>query len=366
MKIAIFKPQSIRNQNAFGTGEHALCVALGKSLRAEITYMTDDFSASFPEVIMRYLTVSPAMTFAQKALRRLKRRFFAKIPYYKNVSFKGFDWVVTEGIHYPLLKYLEGYQGRVILHDSISTNYELTNDQRNYLNRHFSKAIAVTVNGKIPALYQSNGFYIQTHVIGHGIDLSKIPFRLRTSLREGRLICIGRLSEEKGYPYLLQAIRQLRQQGISVTLDIYGRGPLESSMKQTISELGLSNSVSLKGQLPHEYLLRKLNDYDAFISHPIALTYVAEAFHLGNVEAMANGLPVITTDCGGIPWVVQNHAIQTPQKNVSAIQSAILSLHSNPDQVRKLSENSRSFVEHNYSLEVVLQQWLSVLNTPTR
>ncbi len=117
----------------------------------------------------------------------------------------------------------------------------------------------------------------------------------------------------------------------------------------------------LKGRLEHGRLLQKLNDYDVFISHPIAVSYVAEAFHLGNMEAMASGLPVITAACGGVPWVVGDHAKVVPQKDVNAIVNCVLELKDNPSELQRLSEEGRSYVERTYSLDVIVKQWLSLL-----
>lgn len=360
MKIAVFKPTNIRNNNAFATGQHIIFEALNKLDDYEFTYFIDDEYTNFNGINTKYLKIDSIKYFLLRIIRKVFKLFYMKIPSYKNLDFSQFDVVITEGIHYPLISYLENFQGKIILNDSITTNYSLDKKRVDYVNKYFKDSIVVVVNDKIPTIYKNNNLKLNTYTIGHAIDTKKIKFKQRTDFN-GKLISVGRLVEEKGYQYIIEAVKNLHIKYPSLSLDIYGTGPLEHQLSAHIKSLGLSSSVRLCGFIDNNLLLEKLHEYDAFISHPLEMDYIAEAFHMGNMEAMANGLPVITTDCGGVPYVVKDFALINEQKNTKSIERSISNLIENNELYTNLSTNGRTYIENEFSLNVIVEKWKIIL-----
>ncbi|MBX7245113.1 MAG: glycosyltransferase [Candidatus Sumerlaeaceae bacterium] len=113
------------------------------------------------------------------------------------------------------------------------------------------------------------------------------------------VIFVGRLRYYKGLQFLLPAMRNLE-----ATLLIVGTGPMEPSLKEQVTHLGLAERVHFLGNLPHSQLVAHLRASDCFVM-PSHLR--SEAFGLSQVEAMACGLPVVSTNIPtGVPFVNQD------------------------------------------------------------
>ena len=104
------------------------------------------------------------------------------------------------------------------------------------------------------------------------------------------------------------------------------------------------------------------NQYDMFISHPIELAHVAEAFHMGNMEAMSAGIPVVTTNCGGVPFVVKDKAIICRQRSVDDLTDSINSLLSDSERCNKMSVDGREYIDTNFSDRVIVAKWIKLLD----
>jgi glycosyltransferase involved in cell wall biosynthesis len=108
------------------------------------------------------------------------------------------------------------------------------------------------------------------------------------------LVAVGLLSEQKDYPTLLTAVRRLLDRGIEVQLDIIGYGSLREELLEIIASLGLSGNVRLLGYLPKPAIADRLRHAHVFVH---AGAY--EAFCVVAAEALASGLPVVSTRVGG-------------------------------------------------------------------
>jgi glycosyltransferase involved in cell wall biosynthesis len=120
------------------------------------------------------------------------------------------------------------------------------------------------------------------------------------------VISVGRLIEKKGFGDLIEACRVLRDRGYDFRCEIIGDGPLEQELRGRIESAGLTSVVALAGPLPQEEVIARLARSRVF-----ALPCVSEAGggmdNLPTVimEAMAAGLPVVSTPLGGVPEMVE-------------------------------------------------------------
>ena len=141
-------------------------------------------------------------------------------------------------------------------------------------------------------------------VVRCAIDLSAIPSRTRPDTHpHPRVICVGRLSPEKGYLGLLEAFAKVRAPGVDAELVIIGDGPERVRIERAIDKLNLRASVSLEGALDEHSTLQQIADADILV-----LPSFMEGLPVVLMEAMALGLPVIASRVAGVPELVtDNH-----------------------------------------------------------
>ena len=109
-----------------------------------------------------------------------------------------------------------------------------------------------------------------------------------------RFVSAGNLYRIKGFDVLLDAMARLRQRVGSVSLTIIGDGEEKTSLERRTKDLALDGCVRFAGRLSREQMADIYRDADAFV-----LASRAETFGVAYIEAMASGLPVVATRCGG-------------------------------------------------------------------
>jgi glycosyltransferase involved in cell wall biosynthesis len=147
----------------------------------------------------------------------------------------------------------------------------------------------------------------RVHRIYNGLDLADFG-RADFSSTPSLIIAVGRLIPKKGFGDLIRACAVLAKRGKSFGCEIIGEGPLENELRQQIDELHLQNNVVLTGAKPQTELRRRLAAANVFVL-PSVIDPDGGMDNLPTVimEAMATGLPVVSTYIGGIPeMVVEN------------------------------------------------------------
>ncbi len=176
-------------------------------------------------------------------------------------------------------------------------------------------------------------------IIPNGVDLdiqpkniSRIPFRI---------ICVARLSWQKGVNYLVGALPEIRDKFPQARLVLVGDGPEKRSLKQQVKKLNLEKEVAFKGKLSHQEVLEELSRSAVFVCPSLA-----EGLGIVFIEAQANGLPVVGTNVGGIPEVIKDNfnGLLIKSKNSQAISQAIIKIFSQPALAKKLVENAQKTV----------------------
>lgn len=170
----------------------------------------------------------------------------------------------------------------------------------------------------------------RARVIYTGVDTSL--FRPRPGRRpdDGRLnlVTAGMAMWRKGYEYLLLALREVVTAGVDVRLDVFDEdGPERDRVLFTADDLGLSQRVRIHGLSPPETVRDAYWGADLFV-----LASLSEGISNAVVEAMATGLPVVTTDCGGMSEAVTNdvEGLLVPTRDPAALGEAILRLAKDP------------------------------------
>jgi len=141
----------------------------------------------------------------------------------------------------------------------------------------------------------------------NGIDLERFQLDRSITREPGLILGVGRLQEKKGFHHLVQACRVLRDSGATFRCEIAGDGPERESLARQIAGGGLQDCVALIGAKPQEELIDMLKRATLFVL-PCIISANGDRDALPTVllEAMAVGLPVISTNLVGIPEIVEH------------------------------------------------------------
>jgi colanic acid/amylovoran biosynthesis glycosyltransferase len=189
----------------------------------------------------------------------------------------------------------------------------------------------------------------------HGVDVNQWSFRdsLTKIKKPVNILSIGRLVEKKGFTYLLEAISILTQKGIDVRCSIVGDGPLQNKLNKKAQELGIGEKVTFHGALSHTDV-KEIYKYCDFFVLSCNVSVDGDRDGLPNVllEAMAQGIPVISTNISAIPELVKHKytGMLVPPHDPDGISDSVIELINNPKLRNYLSVNGRHCVENEFDI----------------
>jgi len=196
------------------------------------------------------------------------------------------------------------------------------------------------------------------HRIYNGLNLAEFR-RADFSTAPPAIVAIGRLIDKKGFPDLIHACRLLKDRGKSFRCEIIGAGPLEKELRAQIDRLELQNCVELLGAKPQHEIAEHLAAATVFVL-PSVIGPDGGMDNLPTVimEAMATGLPVISTAIGGIPeMVVENETgVLAPAGDAGALAHAIEKVIADLPFARHLGENGHRRACELFSIETNVRQ----------
>jgi glycosyltransferase involved in cell wall biosynthesis len=143
------------------------------------------------------------------------------------------------------------------------------------------------------------------HTVHHGTDVARFGFAERAERETPTVIAVGRLVEQKGLELLLAACARLAAEGVPHRCLVVGEGPLRGALEAQARELGIADRVEFRGQVLQQELagLYAAADVFALFCRPAA-DEDRDGIPNVMIEAMATGLPVVSTRFSGIPELV--------------------------------------------------------------
>ena len=175
--------------------------------------------------------------------------------------------------------------------------------------------------------------------ITNGVDTSK--YVVSPIQHEGTVfINVGRLQSQKNHMLLINAFAKVLGKDPTVRLTIVGEGELRTEIEKLIQEYGIERYVSMPGQCGD--VQRRLNAADIFVQ---SSDY--EGLPISGLEAMACGLPIISTKAGGTVDIVKNdeNGFLVDIGNVDELAEKMLFLARNKEICKKMGKKSREIVE---------------------
>ncbi len=187
------------------------------------------------------------------------------------------------------------------------------------------------------------------HLNYHGLD-PKVTERKspdRQSHPELSVVSIGRLVPTKGLDVVINACAILRSRDIQINVKIIGSGPLLDELSQLVASLGMEEHVTFLGALAFEQVLETLEVADIFALAPRMIPgHPPDGIPNVIAEAMALGVPVVTTKVSAIPELVSDGETGTLVEvdDVEAFASALAAFHTNPQLGSTFSQAARTRV----------------------
>ena len=176
------------------------------------------------------------------------------------------------------------------------------------------------------------------------------------------LVCPANLLPVKGHVVLLDACAILMDKGIDFNCIMFGQGPLRETLEKRSRALGLSERVEWRGQIPHNDLLSLYAErrVSIVVLPSITTSDAEEGIPVSLIEAMAAGIPVVSTMTGSIPELLEGNAgLLIPQKDPGALAGAMASLLTDPELYDQLSRNGRARVQEGFDIKRTTLELLS-------
>lgn len=205
-------------------------------------------------------------------------------------------------------------------------------------NIHVSPAVAVGISTALTRRAEELGAK-RTLTIPNGVDfghLAKVP---RGGKAPHRVVTVARLSPEKGLPFLIEAIKIARHTVEDATLEIVGGGALEAELKAYVEKLSLQEVVRFLGPMPNAEAMAEVAKSGVFV-----LPSLGEGLGIVLLEAQALGVPVVGTDVGGIPDVIEHEktGLLVPPSDAKALAGAIVRVLTEPGLGERMATEASS------------------------
>ena len=192
----------------------------------------------------------------------------------------------------------------------------------------------------------------RVHVVGCGLEPSYAAGRSAVAQIPTRLLCIGRLSKEKGQILLVQASRQLAQAGVVFDLVLAGDGPMRAEIERMVARSGLTDRITITGWLDTAGIEGELA-----MARALVVPSLSEGLPIVIMEAMASRRPIVAPYLAGIPELVHHgrNGWMFPAGDVDALAAAMQACLETPEaDLSAMGDFARQdvFATHDINLEV--------------
>lgn len=211
-------------------------------------------------------------------------------------------------------------------------------------------------------------FKRDTVVIPNGIELDKFKTELTgpSKMQNGvsspdnylKIIFVGTLRQIKGIRYLIEAMSIIRLNNPHVELVIVGDGEEKEYLQKLTSDLNLNNCVSFVGKVPNDDIPQYMKEADLFV-----LPSLSESFGIVNIEAMASGLPIVSTNVGGLPYLIKDgiNGFLVNPKDPDAIAEKSLLILNDMNLKERISQNNLAAAKK-YSWDYIIERLADEFN----
>jgi glycosyltransferase involved in cell wall biosynthesis len=311
----------------------------------------------------KLLSRKPKISFNQ-------RSFFAKIISNNNVKLihahfgpSGIEILpIAKDLGIPLVVSFHGYDGSILL------KYE---DYKENLKRIFEYShVIVPSHYMLNELNEKIGKVLKYSIINYGIPLDDFEYVPRVSVKkkvdsdeEITFLQVSNFVEKKGHFYTVSAFKELLKFYPNVKLVLVGDGYLKGKIEELVNRMGLDNKVIFPGAVNHKRVNNFMKKADVFLHHSITSSE-GDKEGIPNVimEAMATGLPCISTIHAGIPELIKDgiNGFLVEERDVESYIQKMIKLVSSPSN---FSNKARSTVESDFNLYLQNEKLIEIYNS---
>lgn len=193
-------------------------------------------------------------------------------------------------------------------------------------------------------------------VLHSGIECGKFRYLERRLIESEpvRILTIGRLTEKKGIDYAIQAVARVIASGRKLAFTIVGEGPLRAELQRLSEELGVGESVKLIGWCTHAEVIGLIETAHVLLAPSVTGADGDEEGIPNSVkEAMATGMPVLSTNHGGIPELVEAgvSGYLVPERDADAMADRLRHLIDHPQTWAAMGRAARARVLAEFDTE---------------
>jgi glycosyltransferase involved in cell wall biosynthesis len=198
------------------------------------------------------------------------------------------------------------------------------------------------------------------HIVRAGIDPPKTNGAAVQAPTRARLVCVARLSPEKGHAGLLQAFAEVVRGGVDAELELLGDGPEAARIEAQIRELGLEARVFMRGQVPEDGALSAMSQATA-----VVLASFMEGLPVVLMEALALGVPVVAPCVAGIPELVEHgvSGLTFPPGDWVSLARVLKQMLGDAELRQRLALEGKRRVESEFFVERSLTPLLAALTS---
>ena len=199
-----------------------------------------------------------------------------------------------------------------------------------------------------------------------GVDMTRFsPRPVKAPATPLEIISVARLTEKKGLHVAIEACRQLKELGVAFRYRILGIGPWERRLRTLIEQYQLEDVVEMPGFKPSHEVKEMLDDADVFLLPSVTgADGDMEGIPVALMEAMAVGIPVVSTLHSGIPELVEadKSGWLVPENDARALAQRLAAFSQlDSDELAPVVKRAREKVEHDFNQQVINRELASLL-----
>jgi len=185
---------------------------------------------------------------------------------------------------------------------------------------------------------------------------------LKPKTSEKNILFVGRLIMWKGVQHLIKALEITKKSGYPVQLVIIGDGPYRKELRELSIQLQVTSVVKFLQNQDQRTLLSYYHNADIFVLPSITYQNQTEGLGVVLLEAMASGIPVIGSNTGGIPDIIDNdvNGILVPPGDAYALAEAIIKIIDNPEIAERYKIAGLKTVKERFSWDTIAEEFIHI------